>query len=72
MRDVAVAGAIAKMLANVPGSEGQSLMHQVMIWRLGEINPRLITVAQADEAAFDPDAMEAFLDRFITEIRPVE
>jgi hypothetical protein len=54
---------------NLPGREGAAGEHRVYIWRVPEVNPRLIAAIQMDEGEFDADALAAFLDRFITEMR---
>lgn len=67
--DDTVANAPAQKVLNLPAAGGASPMHHVYIWRTDNQNPRLITIAQVDEQAFDAAAMEALLDRFIAEVR---
>lgn len=68
--DLTVDGAPAKKLLDFPGTEGQEFEHRVYIWRSGETNPRLITLAQTDDQSFDGEAADALLERFVAGIRP--
>ncbi len=70
VKDITVAGAPARKVVNYPGANGQDGSHRVYIWRAGNKNPRLIIIAQTDGRPFDAGAAEAFLDRFVAEIRP--
>ena len=68
--DVTVAGAPARKVLNFPAENAGKPSHRVYIWRMGNKNPRLITVTEVDRRPFDGAAMEAFLDRFASEVRP--
>src|SRR5690606_7822658 len=67
--DDTIANAPAQKVLNLPAAGGASPMHHVYIWRTDNQNPRLITIAQVDEQAFDAAAMEALLDRCIAAAR---
>jgi hypothetical protein len=64
-----VAGAPARKVLNVPANGGP-ITHRVYVWRLGNTNPRLITIAQVDDRPFDAQAMAALLDQFIAQVQP--
>lgn len=72
--DTTVAGSPAKKALNMPtlpAPDGQERIgHAVYIWRTDDRNPRLISVAQVDDQPFEAEALEAFLDRFLAEVRP--
>jgi hypothetical protein len=76
--DIAVAGAPAKKVLNLPEKiydDGATrrfsdrITHATYIWRHGGRNPRLVVIKPGDAGPVDVSHMEALLDRFLAGIR---
>ncbi|MGB8646755.1 MAG: META domain-containing protein [Anaerolineae bacterium] len=67
--DVTVAGAPAKLVLNMPTADGKERTHNVYIWKVGDVNQRLIVIAQVDAQPYDAQAAEKLLDDFLFQAR---
>ncbi len=68
VKDITVAGAPAKLVLNMPTADAKERTHNVYIWKAGDVNQRLIIIAQVDDQPFDAQAMQKLLNDFLFQI----